>query len=125
MINGPTEIYICNDFGSLELDGYGLSSSANNTFVNGISTFIKVDFVWGLEDKGGSVFDSLDLPLSPPDLNEFESNYFLIRLENSCVDTACIYGTMNALTPVPTPSAMILCSVGVGIAGWVKKRKMI
>lgn len=129
-LTGAIEIIIENDFGSLFLDGYSPRSASPALFTNGVDSFDNTGWVWTLEDWSGSAFTSLDLPSSPPDLNEFGTNQFLIRFEGSGTgEVVRIWGSMDTLTldpipdPVPEPTTMLLFGTGIASLAVTRLRR--
>jgi len=119
-LTGAIEIIIENDFGSLDLDAYSPRSAAPALFANGVESFVNTGWVWTLEDWDGSVFSSLDLPSSPPDLTEFGTNQFLIRFEQSGTgEVVRIWGSIDTL--VPEPATLTLLALG-GLAVMRRRR---
>ncbi len=90
-------------------DRYYVGSTTNmNT--NSLSI---AEISWNLEDHTESAFNSIDLPLTPPDLSNWDINSFRIS-ENACAEENFdIYGHITSAVLVPEPTLISLLAAGL------------
>jgi PEP-CTERM motif-containing protein len=81
-------------------------------------------------DADADAFDSDALPSTPLDINEFESARLEMLFSNNwqpgvAFDAQWIYGDITSVSvaPVPEPEIYAMMGVGLGVMGWVARRK--
>jgi len=97
-------------------DAYLLRSYSNLTLASGVS----VDHIsWQLNDYSCTALSSDDLPLVPPVLGDWESNYLLITLGPK--GSSSIQGTVTDVWLIPEPGSIFV--LGLGALGLWRRRK--
>jgi hypothetical protein len=82
-----------------------------------------------LQDATGRVPDSIDLPLTPPNLDDFTSTAFGLFFDADATGPAPPLGgsvvfTVTSLAPIPVPPAFYLFGSGLlGLVGMARRRK--
>ena len=104
-------------------DSYTMQAPFTGSTVNGRTP---VSFGIDLTDPTHTAFSNDHLPTTPPSLASFATDTF--RLVFNGGPTGTVIGTLNSLTAVPLPAAVILFGaglialVGLGAGSWRQKR---
>ncbi len=102
------DIQVRNDFGFAGSDGYGFVSRANRARGVLSQNFDRLDVGWQADTFDNRLFETVELPLVPPDLRVLGGG--LLTVEGECTPCAGpaaffrIRGTMTALFSLPHPT---------------------
>jgi hypothetical protein len=77
-----------------------------------------------MRDNTGTVFSDDSLPLSPPDLGDFNSISMSLKFNNFDFSAnGDVELTLNSITAVPVPAAVWLFGSALGLLGWMRRRQ--
>jgi hypothetical protein len=108
-------ISLTNNYSGGSWDSYGVTSYNNLTLDNGVS----IDRLhWQLDDYSGTALSSDALPITPPDLSQWQSNLLSVRggmypfPPDGTKTLFGINGHVTSVYLVPEPTSFILLATG-------------
>lgn len=107
-------------------DEYGVLGCAGGLVGCSESGATYVVFNWLLTDSSNAAFSSPALPVTPPSLGGFQTNFFELDVLTEAGAFESVQGSITSLVRAPTaavpePATLLLVSAGIAVAGLARR----